>query len=717
MSPNHLLSLQQSGPDQGLAITGLPHSALPRQSGIDVPTVANATVDHHTPSERSHFTGNADFGGVGDDIDTSDDATGRRSQRGGVLADDERVARLSRQELLEKKDWRMLLILEVIMKWAHPFSLGVAHACLRIQELWCRIIEGDSGEDFWIWVDGDEEWLRRRQPGAMLWSSANLRDIDWDRAQLALRRRLSQQRYPPAIGPHGDRNERVRNATHEQRFSAIVWLLSSCKGVAELTTQHGYTPPTFRISKMASILGSMVGSCWDAFPAQTKAWEKALLSTEKDGCTCLRACRGSLRTWFDMLVWLDGLPPPMEGIDDESCIRCRTLVQLRYDDLANNGVARLKSQLWHVMCYHAIRTTRRDNAELLASSAKRISKAGREMVERTLNPVLKRSQIDLAFTPRINEYPKELRFSAAQMSCILPPDTQLDTPRSVQLPDSVLEDARDPWIMLGIIAWMCAYCRSGFAESACEDRHDELWHSHYLDYASEFAEFFQIPEPVPKLPAVGIELYHQLRVNKSESGPLLSQFGSDRRQWCLTVYVAVAIFLGSRDVSLPGCPRCRVLFETSCANGSATLGVVARSGGSNSHLSLSPSILPMDDVDDIQVDTSPSPLPSENGLLLRPWLARGSPADLANGDKQAADKFSPFQRSDLPIFGPTANHSEACLHEPTGMEAFTSITRDKALSPNEMQSRLTQQFLGLVSLSPACDTTLFRNKPRFRLSM
>lgn len=664
MAPNRSPSLQQHGS------TGLPHSALPLQSGIDIPTVPNAT--------------HPDFDGIESDIDTSEDATG--SSQHGALADDERVTRLSGQELLEKKDWRMLLILEVIMKWAHPSRFGVARACSGIQELWCRIIEGDTGEDFWLWVDGDEDWLRRRQPGEMLWQSANLNEIDWDRAQSALRRRISQQRYPLASGPNGGRNKRVRNATHEQRFSAIVWLLSSSKGMAELTIQHGYTPPTFRVSKMTSVLSSLIGSCRDVFPVQTRAWEVALVNSKKDGCICLRACRDPLRMWFDMLVWLDGIPPSLEGIDDESCIRCRSLVQSRYDDLANEGVAHPDFQLWNVMCYHAIRTTRRDNAELLAISSKRISKTGRQLVERTLNPVFKRGQVDVMFTPYINEYPRNLRFSAAETSCILPPDTQPDTSWPVQIPDNVLEDAGDPWIMLGIVAWMCAYCRSGFEESIRNDRHDELWHSHYLDYASEFSEFIQMPGPLPQLSSTGIELYHQLRVNKFEGETFLSQPGSERRQLCLIVYVAVAIFLRSRDVSLPGCPRCRVLFEESSTSGSSATMMSEREP-----LPL-PSTIPTDDAGDVQADRPLSHLPGKNGMLLRPSPAEKSTEDLINDEKQAADEILSIRRSGLSTFDPTASHSEACPQEPAGMEAFTNITRDKALPKNEMRSQLAQQF-------------------------
>lgn len=683
MSPNRSPFLQQR---DGFAITRLPHSALPLQSGIDIPTAPNAT---HGSSKCSSPADNAAFDGIDGDIDTSEDATGRSSQR-GVLADDERVTRLSGQELLVKKDWRMLLILEVIMKWAHHSSVGMARACSGIQELWCRMIEGDTNEDLWLWVDGDEDWLRRRQPGEILWGSASLSEIDWDRAQSALRRRISRQRYPLATGPHGSRNERVRNATHEQRFSAIVWLLSSSKGIAELTIQHGYTPPTFRVSKMTSVLSSLIGPCRGVFPAQTKAWEAALVNSKKDGCTCLRTCHASLRMWFDMLVWLDGIPPPLEGIDDESCEHCRSLVRSRYDDLANEGVAHADFQLWNVMCYHAIRTTRRDNAELLAISSKCISKTGRQLVERTLNPVFNRSQIDVTFTPHINEYPRHLRFSAAQMSCILPPDTQMDTSWSVQLPDSVLEDASDPWIMLGIVAWMCAYCRSGFEESAREDRHDELWHSHYLDYASEFSEFIQMSGPLPQLSASGMELYHQLRVNKFEEETFPSQFGSDRRQWCLIVYVAVAIFLRSRGVNLPGCPRCRVLFEESRANASPTALMVDVAG--EREPLLPPSTFLTGNAGDGQIDRPLSRLPGKNGMLLGSSPTDKTTEDLINDEKQAADKFASFQGSGFPISGPNATHSEAVLAEPAGMEAFTNITHDKALSKNEMQSQLTQQF-------------------------
>ncbi|KAI6141243.1 hypothetical protein BKA82DRAFT_729849 [Pisolithus tinctorius] len=37
-------------------------------------------------------------------------------------------------------------------------------SCRMRQALWLRLIEGDVDDDVWLWVDGDEEWLRSEEP-------------------------------------------------------------------------------------------------------------------------------------------------------------------------------------------------------------------------------------------------------------------------------------------------------------------------------------------------------------------------------------------------------------------------------------------------------------------------------------------------------------------------------------------------------------------------
>ncbi|KAI6027242.1 hypothetical protein EDC04DRAFT_166878 [Pisolithus marmoratus] len=191
-----------------------------------------------------------------------------------------------------------------------------------------QIIEGLVDDDVWLWVDGDEAWVReKRMPFWM--RPKELSGSEWADAQSALRRRIAQQRYPTVTGSHGSRNERMHSATPKQRVCTIAWLIVNSKGVAELFASHGRTPPTFRTPRIASILSNIIGKYWDAFPSHNSAWENALAEAERVGCICSPAdCRG-MRQWFNMMVWLEGISPALE-VGYKSCVRCRSIyVQLK----------------------------------------------------------------------------------------------------------------------------------------------------------------------------------------------------------------------------------------------------------------------------------------------------------------------------------------------------------------------------------------------------
>ncbi|KAI6094897.1 hypothetical protein F5141DRAFT_1222963 [Pisolithus sp. B1] len=120
---------------------------------------------------------------------------------------------------------------------------------------------------------------------------------------------------------------------HPNSAFVIAWLIASSKAVVELFASHGRTPPTFRTPEIARTLDGIIGQHWHAFPSQTDAWENVLRKSEEDGCICsLADCRG-MRQWFDMMVWLeDDIPPNLE-VGNKPCVRCRSLLKSRYDDI------------------------------------------------------------------------------------------------------------------------------------------------------------------------------------------------------------------------------------------------------------------------------------------------------------------------------------------------------------------------------------------------
>ncbi|KIJ05163.1 hypothetical protein PAXINDRAFT_21557 [Paxillus involutus ATCC 200175] len=119
--------------------------------------------------------------------------------------------------------------------------------CPKVRDVWLRMIEGDgSGDDVWLWVDGDEEWIRRN---ASEWFfPPKLEEEDWVAAQSALGRRLDRTRLTssPASPKTANltlENQRtnacLREATPAQRVAAMYWLIQTSTRKEELDFQLG----------------------------------------------------------------------------------------------------------------------------------------------------------------------------------------------------------------------------------------------------------------------------------------------------------------------------------------------------------------------------------------------------------------------------------------------------------------------------------------------
>ena len=247
----------------------------------------------------------------------------RQSSNINILADDIACVELSADDLALRGHFRILVILKAIVRGTRQHWL--LHP--KVRELWIRMIEGnDLTDDVWLWMDGDEEWLREylgpdRNPS--WFHCRNLKSNCAD-AQSALRRRINQSRH--LRNNAGNlRRERIRNATREQRLAAIFWLTFNSDHVKYLAIALGRTPQgMFGLHCMASIIRGAIRSSWDAFPQGSTAWEVAATKLKEDGCTCLKRTEESLRPWFNMLSWLDGKPPTMEVIGWYSCTRCES---------------------------------------------------------------------------------------------------------------------------------------------------------------------------------------------------------------------------------------------------------------------------------------------------------------------------------------------------------------------------------------------------------
>ena len=246
------------------------------------------------------------------------------------MADDLAYDGLFEDDLARREDYRIAVIFNAIrIATRHACHLQ-RRLCPKLRELWVKMIEGsDPTYDMWLWVDGDEQWLRKKFCSMLIKCSFTEKD-DWLDAHLALRRRIHRPRNNT-----GHLAQRIRNATPEQRVAAICWLTCNSNRVKALAIELGRTPwgmfgPGEIVEDGRLEVGAIRG-LWKAFPENTAAWEGAVKTLQEDGCTCLNPwAEGHLRPWFNMLTWLDDKPPTLEVIGRDSCTRCQSRYVLRF---------------------------------------------------------------------------------------------------------------------------------------------------------------------------------------------------------------------------------------------------------------------------------------------------------------------------------------------------------------------------------------------------
>ena len=217
----------------------------------------------------------------------------------------------------------------------HECHLWGIRLCPKLRELWLEMIEGSGPtNDMWLWMDGDEQWLREKFCGELVgcsFTGADHKD-DWLDAHLALRRRIHRPRNNAS-----QLAERIRNVTPEQRLAAICWLTCNSDCVKSLAIELGHTPwGMFGLGEIVEDYrpeAERICNLWEAFPANTAAWEEA--AKKLQGCTCSKNfpyIEQRVRWWFNMLTWLDGKPPTLEviGVPYTSCMRCQSWCVSRF---------------------------------------------------------------------------------------------------------------------------------------------------------------------------------------------------------------------------------------------------------------------------------------------------------------------------------------------------------------------------------------------------
>ena len=221
-----------------------------------------------------------------------------------------------------------------------------------------------------------------------------------------------------------------------------------------------------------------------------------------------------------------------------------------------------KVPLWDTLCLHAIWKEKEDNTSLASERAAFLSRlvgpGASQQLEQQLRfrLVVPRGQ-DITYIPYINNhYPAELRGCAAWLSCTagLPPCTEhLTQGASIDVPDGVLDDAPLA-VISGVNAWVTACLLSSPVQKST-DKHDEGWHSLFLETLQKWFEAFP-KYPLPNLSVEGVAFCAELCF---DCGPHWV-FGNRKLKRSLKTFVAVAIFLRKKSVLLHCCRRCQVIF-------------------------------------------------------------------------------------------------------------------------------------------------------------
>ncbi|KIJ06961.1 hypothetical protein PAXINDRAFT_19834 [Paxillus involutus ATCC 200175] len=113
-----------------------------------------------------------------------------------VLCDDLNFVTLHPDGLRSDHVCRVSIVYWVLTE--NSSSPGCEFPCPKVRELWLQMIEGnDDVDEIWLWVDGDEEWVRQNRHTSGWDGWPQLEKEDWVAAQSALRRRIERTQLTP----------------------------------------------------------------------------------------------------------------------------------------------------------------------------------------------------------------------------------------------------------------------------------------------------------------------------------------------------------------------------------------------------------------------------------------------------------------------------------------------------------------------------------------
>ncbi|KAF9234051.1 hypothetical protein BU15DRAFT_79457 [Melanogaster broomeanus] len=412
------------------------------------------------------------------------------------------------------------------------------------------MIEGDdSGDDIWLWVDGDEKWIQEHlKISSFLTYRISPRDLA--DAQSALRRRMERvQRIPnPPVAnlslQEQSRNARIRNADPGQRLTAISWLIRTSQRKEDVDSSLGWTSQSslglFNLIYVWHLDTSKISDSIPLFHEHPDAWEKFKDHREAMGVG----------------VWIyEG--PEVESFGAGGCESCESKTGELYDKLygANhspNTSAVSLLQAFLLLTIHKEYFFDLPEAPTFprAVLSRSLSEATRLRMEAQLRAYYPPGARDTQFLPWINAYPHMLRYHLTYLLCRPDPSFSLaplpSAPTSSEcvdassafLPAGFADDATEPIIYIGAFAWILA-CRYISTPSG------HNWHDYWLDLADEIVDDSLTDGVLFEL--AGTSAHLRTHLKHASSLPDATCFRPhtviDERFW--TFYAAVMIISGA----------------------------------------------------------------------------------------------------------------------------------------------------------------------------
>ncbi|KIJ13221.1 hypothetical protein PAXINDRAFT_100814 [Paxillus involutus ATCC 200175] len=475
--------------------------------------------------------------------------------------------------------------------WILQRSLGWhgCESCPKARELWLQMIEGnDDVDEIWLWVDGDEEWIRQNRDTSRWHFWPKLEKDDWVAAQSALRRRIERTQLTPCPVPKKtadltlEDRARIREATPAQRFAALYWLICTSRCKEEVDLQHGLSSRSnFALRDLIHPWFLAFGSL-ASFPEQPEAWNDFLEKRKAMGCKCLRwisIFEAETRDWARMMKWLRpewNLDVDIGCLSPYYCNACTCRAAGIYDRLYGNDhspdIPLLPIQLAFslVVAHYCLEYMVFDvipTPFVKTVASKSLSPNAQREADHRFWPLYSPGERDTIYSPWVNAYPQVMRESLVSQSCEVGPYSRLHSLPPVEaesqgeyldeLPVGFADDAPNLITLVGTVIWISA-CR--FLNGA-EDLH-RAW--------AEFIEF-KDTLPLPELTGTQLELRNHLEMLWLEDRSscfrcvdYLDEEDEDNQDYFWMSYAAIIIYVKSLNLSptFEGCPECHAVYLT-----------------------------------------------------------------------------------------------------------------------------------------------------------